>query len=177
MSPVVMADPKDLRSYEHDRQRVKHATDFAKMRARRGQWSSKFDDPPKDTGAWKLARWALRETDSSSEGGFLFDFEHDTRPEVTVDSRLEVSLAALVTTRKPRKGRGMCYFRAPRKRMLNISAVEGDFEIIPHVRPVIALDDDMAPDVEVDEPWEHIYGDDDEYPDKEPSYATIASLN
>lgn len=165
-----------MRSYEHDRQRVRRAVDFAKMRARRGQWSSKFDDPPKDTSARKLTQWALRETDSSSEGGFLFDFDQDTEPQVTVDSRLEVPLAALVTTRKARKGRGMYHFRALRERMLNVSVIEGDFEIIPHVRPVIALDDDMAPDVEVDEPWEHVYGDDDEHPDKEPSYATIASL-
>ncbi|KAF9469552.1 hypothetical protein BDZ94DRAFT_1206141 [Collybia nuda] len=131
------------------------------MRARRGQWSSKLDDSPKDTSSAKLGGWAVRETDSPSdhEGGFLFDFEPDTEPRVAISSRLEVPLSALVTTRKPRKGR------------------EGDFEIIPYVRPVIALDDDMTHDVEVDEPWEHIYGDDDDQLDNEPSYATIASLN
>lgn len=152
--------------------------DFAKMRARKGQWLSKFDDPPKDTGTWRLTQWALRETDSSSEGGFLLDFEHNPKFQVTADSRLEVPLEALVTTRKPRKGKGMCYSPGDfRKRMFNASVTEGDFEIIPHVRSVIALDDDTTPDVEVDEPWEHIYGDDDEQPDKELSYAAIASLN
>ena len=33
-----------------------------------------------------------------------------------------------------------------------------DFEVIPHIRPVIALDDVAnVHDMDLDEPWEHIY--------------------
>jgi hypothetical protein len=32
-----------------------------------------------------------------------------------------------------------------------------DFEVIPHIRSVIALDDDANHDMDLDEPWEHIY--------------------
>jgi hypothetical protein len=108
----------------------------------------------------------------------MFKFDDEFEPEVEVDSRHEVPLAALVTTRKPRKGRGMCCpsLATSKQRSHNL-VTEGDFEFVPHVRPVIVLDDVMTPDVEVDEPWEHVYGNDDEYPDKDPSYATIASFN
>jgi hypothetical protein len=34
-----------------------------------------------------------------------------------------------------------------------------DFEVIPHIRSVIALDDmGIVHDMDLDEPWEHIYG-------------------
>ena len=32
-----------------------------------------------------------------------------------------------------------------------------DFEVIPHIRSVIALDDAFVHDMDLDEPWEHIY--------------------
>lgn len=34
-----------------------------------------------------------------------------------------------------------------------------DFELIPHIRSVIALDDAVVHDMDLDEPWEHIYDD------------------
>jgi len=63
--------------------------------------------------------------------------------------------------------------------MLNSDVpIDGDFEVIPPVRSVIALDDDTTPDLDFDEPWEHIYGVEDvSTPAYEPSYAKIASLN
>lgn len=172
-------DTKDVRSYEHDRQRVKHAIDFAKLRARlrRRRWWAKVEE--RDVGVSKPSRWALPAAETEEEC-VLFSLELNDEEPQGKHPRLEVPLAALLTTRKPRKGKGMCSFvtfanGTDIHQLRYIS--EGDFEIIPYVRPVIALDDDIAPDIEVDEPWEHIYRDDDEYPDKEISYAAIASLN
>ncbi|KAL0952019.1 hypothetical protein HGRIS_008668 [Hohenbuehelia grisea] len=63
----------------------------------------------------------------------------DVRPSASS----EVQLADLIRVRPQRKG------RAPR---------DGDFEVIPAVKPVIALDDHSAQDYEpaFEEPWEHI---------------------
>jgi len=73
----------------------------------------------------------------------------------------EVKLAELVTTKKPRKGKA------------------GDFEVIPHVRHVIVLDDFTGHDLSIEEPWECIEGesDEDSHSDasssKAPSYAAV----
>ena len=42
---------------------------------------------------------------------------------------------------------------------------------------MIVLDDAATPDLDFDEPWEHIHGTDDESPTPELSYAKIAALN
>ncbi|KAI0721185.1 hypothetical protein C8Q72DRAFT_84245 [Fomitopsis betulina] len=47
-----------------------------------------------------------------------------------------------------------------------------DFEVIPKVRAVIALDDPAPVLPEVDEPWEHIDFEEDEH-DHQPSYAQV----
>ncbi|KAJ7672729.1 hypothetical protein B0H17DRAFT_913495, partial [Mycena rosella] len=52
-----------------------------------------------------------------------------------------------------------------------------DFVVIPH-RSVIVLDDISTHELSIDEPWEHIYGSDEEEsaattPTKGPSYAAI----
>jgi len=72
----------------------------------------------------------------------------------------QVQLADLIVTKKPRR-----------------QGKDGDFEVIPPVRSVIVLDDPVTPDMDFDEPWEHIYGVDDDMPSYEPSYAKIVSLN
>jgi len=85
----------------------------------------------------------------------------------------EVKLADLVTFRssKSRKGSGW----------------EGDFEVVPHVRSVIVLDDVAVRDLEVDEPWEHVDGEDTDNgdasssgnvtPTKVLSYADVLSFS
>jgi len=78
-----------------------------------------------------------------------------------------VQLADLLEDTIPTKNK-----KKPRR-----NAKDGDFEVIPHVRSVIALDDKAAPEPEIDEPWEHIYGADEDQLVHEPSYASIAALN
>lgn len=39
----------------------------------------------------------------------------------------------------------------------------GDFEVVPHVRSVIVLDDVISHDLDIDEPWEHVQRDEEGY--------------
>lgn len=78
------------------------------------------------------------------------------------NNRTEVHLADLLTTTTKTK-------RTRRQKL------DHDFEIIPKVRSVIALDDQALPEPEIEEPWDVIY--DHEKMDQEPSYASIAALN
>jgi hypothetical protein len=53
---------------------------------------------------------------------------------------------------------------------------DGDFEVVPHIRSVIALDDNTPDELDIDEPWEHIYSTDCEE-NKGLSYAQVAALS
>jgi hypothetical protein len=180
-----LSSPKDLRAYEHDRQRVKKAADLVKMRARKGQgWTSKLHDSKKDSGAGLPSEKGKRLTDEevdSLEGVIaLGDSRGDLRDEVvSSDLRSEVKLADLVTSRKSRKGQGMHFSFFPYSSVLNLrwGVAEGDFEVIPHIRSVIVLDDIVSQDLVIDEPWEHIYGNDEEDASaKGLSYAKVLSV-
>jgi hypothetical protein len=62
---------------------------------------------------------------------------------IKADSGVKVNLSEIMmlSQRKPRKPNA------------------DDFEVIPHIRSVIALDDiAIVHDMDLDEPWEHIYG-------------------
>jgi len=163
-SSADVAGGKDSRTWEHDRQRTRRAADFVKMRTRKSQWAPRSDNAKRASGA----RYSLDGDEACEDVPAAVPLE-DTRDakyaelDALGDSRLEVPLAALVTSRKSRKGKGL-----------------GDFEFVPSVRSVIALDDNVIPDLDVEEPWEHVYGDDNEdFPSvsKGPSYAAVASLS
>ena len=50
----------------------------------------------------------------------------------------------------------------------------GDFEVVSDMPVVIALDDQIPDEAELDEPWEHISADElDEKRESPPSYATV----
>ncbi|TFK70085.1 hypothetical protein BDN72DRAFT_724176, partial [Pluteus cervinus] len=72
--------------------------------------------------------------------------------------RIEVKLVDLITTKKPRNLKG-----------------PDDFEIIPHIRSVIALDDVNSSDSDFDEPWEHIDNETEKPTYNGPSYASIVA--
>lgn len=70
----------------------------------------------------------------------------------------------------------MCTFLFRADALADAYSTESDFEVIPHLRSVIVLDDIATHDLTIDEPWEHIYGEsesDDQGSTKEPSYAKI----
>jgi len=149
---------KDLRSFEHDRQRVKKAADLVKMRARKGQgrWSSLakgelYNSSRKNAAPLSSEKEKrLRADEVDALEGSLAESRGDVDglvPSRNVSQPSEVKLSDLVTFRnKPRK------------------ALDGEFVVIPPHRSVIVLDDIHTHDLLVDEPWEHIYGTDDEEP-------------
>jgi len=53
---------------------------------------------------------------------------------------------------------------------------DGDFEVIPHIRSVIVLDDNTPDGFGEDEPWEYVLNPDSK-PNKGLSYAQAAALS
>ena len=99
-------------------------------------------------------------------------------------AKREVKLEDLVVTPQKkvgRKTRGK--FASVLASVMLTFGVDGDFEVVPHVRAVIVLDDNAdVHDMDVDEPWEHVTLDNDDddasssSDDGEPvSYAKIAA--
>jgi hypothetical protein len=139
---------KDMRAYEHDRQKVKKAAELVKRKARKASgWSRALHElkthssgPTASSG--KRERLWLEDVDALDG----LECEPDvgrmlhSLPSRGVLNKREVKLADLVTARKPRKGK------------------DGDFEVIPHVRSVVILDDCVGLDLSEDEPWEYIRG-------------------
>lgn len=155
-----LVDGKDRRTYEHVRQKVKKAADTVKMRTqKRSPPRSKPADrkPPRSKGGGRLS-----DEDDTFDAVLVNSVNRGDVQERVVSSdvlKVDVKLADLVMTRKPPKRN------------------DSDFEVIPHLRSVIVLDDVATRDVAVNEPWEHIYGQDDDTPVKAPTYATVLSSN
>ncbi|KAK7051635.1 hypothetical protein VNI00_004614 [Paramarasmius palmivorus] len=172
---------KDQREYEHDRQRFKHVTDYIQMRARKGReaYPANGTLPRRGRLGWLPSYFSKTATENDAEKEKRANLSCNTSEPVE-DEWVEWSspngtdyhgldkhnpsteaklLDLIVSTRKPRKIK------------------EPEFEFIPHVRSVIVLDDKMARDVTVDEPWEHVaLSDHDETSDvKAPTYASIVS--
>lgn len=59
---------------------------------------------------------------------------------------------------------------------MNCAVLDGDFEVVPHVRPVIVLEDNVIPELDIDEPWEHVSLV-EEHPVNALSYSKVTSLN
>jgi len=170
-APLALPNLKEMRAFEHDRQRVKRAAALEKMRARKGQgrWvslakgevynSSRRNAAPLSSEKEKQ----LRAEEVDALDGSLAESRGDLDGVPSRDvAQSEVKLSDLITFRnKPRKG------------------LDGDFVVVPGHRSVIVLDDIASHDILVDEPWEHIYGTDDEEPitTKGPSYADVLSTN
>ncbi|KAF5346115.1 hypothetical protein D9758_009953 [Tetrapyrgos nigripes] len=159
-----LAALKDQRAYEHERQRSKKAADLAKAKARKGQWSlltydskrvSQILSRSSSTRSWtpeKSKRLRPEEATIAEalalDGipgvtGLVHDNAHVRGGGDDASAKPEVKLADLISSesvRKPRARRGK----------------DSDYELIPHVRSVIVLDDITTRDVSFDEPWEHI---------------------
>jgi len=156
-APAMLLDAKDRRTYEHIRQRVKKAADTVKMRA---QKTKRSNSPRRLRFNARRQGGAVRLDEDDVFDAVLIDSVNrgDAHTQLPPSSRVDVKLSDLVMTRLPHKRN------------------DSDFEVVPHIRSVIVLDDVGTRDVSVDEPWEHIYGEDD-LPVKAPSYATVLSSN
>jgi len=178
-APTTTASPKDLRAFEHDRQRVKKVADRTKTR--KGRWSA-LAKGEMYISSWKEAVQPKPTSEKTKlfraeelellEDDVAYHVARAVAPARTCAQPLvvEVQLADLVTLPKTHK-------RPVR-----------DYVVIPH-HSVIPLDDfELVRDLVIDEPWEHIYGVDDEDEDdssrattptngKPLSYADVLAMN
>ncbi|KAJ7784539.1 hypothetical protein B0H16DRAFT_1446739 [Mycena metata] len=168
--------PKDERAFEHDRQRVKKAADLVKMRARKGQsrWaalakgelynsSRKITPPPVSE---KQKRLRADEVDALD--GLLGDNGTDVDGVRVMRCFTAIGGETVGSRNLPQVAQGLGYVRVTSSS-------------VPH-RSVIVLDDIVSHELLVDEPWEHIYGSDEEEsaattPTKGRSYAEILAAN
>ncbi|KAJ7644152.1 hypothetical protein FB45DRAFT_289682 [Roridomyces roridus] len=161
---------KDVRAFEHERQRMKKAADLVKMRARKGRWTSSlpkgelYNSSRKSTVPLFSEKEKLLRADDVDplDGSLVTDTrtELDGVPTRNVSNAPEVKLSDLVafpTRTKSRKG------------------LDGDFVVIPPNRHVIVLDDIVSHDLLIDDGWEHIHGVDDEPVMTKQSYADVLS--
>lgn len=178
-------DTKAVREYEYDRQRVKKVADRVKAK----------DQKHHHTGAkgliWGLGQnWKAKGSGGDMEAWFSwmeqvvspkvhldgFTSEFKDEPEKSLDLNREVLLEELMLSAKVRKGAGERNHSEISKFGFDSECyicLAGDFEVIPHVKSVLVLDD-MFDEQELDEPWEHISAsssDDDDT--KTPSYAQV----
>jgi len=151
---------KAVREFEHGRQRAKKTERTAHYRAEKAfnkQLKAAHVSPlvyqEKKPGHMSvrglrtnLTERADRDLESSEDSGV----EEDYWLEVPLsskksDEKVEIDLTAIMQPAKSRKSKA------------------GDFEVLPSVRSVVALDDKFTADVpmEIDEPWECIDADDE----------------
>ena len=197
-SPVQDKD-RDVRAYEHERQRVKHAGEWAKRRARKTTIGGTAVGRPAGARAAHAGRQAKSlkggKVGLEVDDGYAVtpqgrDTEHTTAKmcdglgaglltkvslppsedggtdAFKADSGVEVNLSEIMmlSQRKPRKRNGTFFTLVPsmvdqleKLKMIAFFPAD-DFEVIPHIRSVIALDDVAnVHDMDLDEPWEHIY--------------------
>ncbi|KAL7284999.1 hypothetical protein ACG7TL_000088 [Trametes sanguinea] len=175
---------KAMRAYERDRQRTKRTKERAEREREREQRASEGrdgrtpcrqcrDGPTRKSAAAPLAPGALANAADADAVlapvslsqpcvediiADVVEREGRARGELGVSRPLEVHLGQLLKPGKMRRSKA------------------GEFELIPGMPTVIALDEHAAEDAELDEPWEHISADElDEKRVAPPSYATIVA--
>ncbi|KAI0045665.1 hypothetical protein FA95DRAFT_99591 [Auriscalpium vulgare] len=179
----VLRDPtalKDEREHAHERQRAKKAgdrakgrkgallgrADKAKTKAAHGHGMADSKDGKAGlldvVGFWSDV-WAgvgtKEKTAEPETPGKVFDF-NGTWVRRDRSGAREVGLADLIRPakahRKARTGKRVCGYCC-RITIDAMCGVDGDFEVVPHVRSVIVLEDSVGtPAMELDEPWEYI---------------------
>ncbi|PCH34405.1 hypothetical protein WOLCODRAFT_15304 [Wolfiporia cocos MD-104 SS10] len=174
---------KSVREYEHDRHRAKKSVETERLRERKERkrrvragecaarpYSRAAHCGGRKTGAKNMAIYVEEEDVKGAENAegaerdaredaheHGLDFDGGVVVQLPDVMMRDVEFKVLVKQAKPRKRRA------------------DDFEVVPKVRSVIALDDSAATaPAEMDEPWEHISMDDEERVSA-PSYAQIVA--
>jgi hypothetical protein len=186
---------RDTRAYEHERQKVKHAGEWAKRRARKTTIGVTAVGRPAGVRAAHAGRQA--KSLKGGKAGLEVDDGYAVTPHTEYTTakrcdglgaglltkvsltpsedgrtdasktgsgvRVNLSEIIMLSQRKPRKPNGTFLTLVPsivdqleKLKMIDLFTAD-DFEVIPHIRSVIALDDDANHDMDLDEPWEHIY--------------------
>ncbi|KAL4067235.1 hypothetical protein V8B97DRAFT_1918994 [Scleroderma yunnanense] len=158
---------KDVRAHEHARHRAKERREHVQAKERKekvavlkafGMKLSSHGHGAKPVRKSRAESWDgdVPEVPLPSKSSSLLQPLAPLR--TSTGSFTELTLGDLISVPFPKKAKKL------------------DFEVIPPVRAVIALDD-ATYDVEPDEPWEYITGTglDDQLPQKERSYAQAAA--
>jgi hypothetical protein len=179
-SPLNQDKDRDVRAYEHERKRAKHAGEWAKRLARKAITHGSLG-VGRPAGA--TAAHAERRSKSLKNGQVGLDVavdlyavlpQKDTAPPA---AKIWEGLGAgFLKSVSPPPNEGACTDASKAAQGVRVNLSElvvlsqrkprklnaDDFEVIPHIRSVIALDDVAnVHDMDLDEPWEHIYPDDD----------------
>ncbi|KAH9926422.1 uncharacterized protein B0H18DRAFT_1118922 [Fomitopsis serialis] len=165
-SPAVL---KAVREFEHGRQRTRRAADTERMRERkerkrRGGAAPRAVRPTHSGHARKVdvtGAEDVEERDGDGESYPLAASQAELGEDPAGTADLDVSASQQISLEA---------FIKPAK--LHKRKAE-DFEVVPKVRSVIALDDHAPPLPEVDEPWEHVTLEDEH--DLAPSYAQVVA--
>jgi len=172
-SPGGQDNDRDARAYEHERQRAKNAGEWAKRRARKTTIGGIAAGRP----AGARAAHAGRQTKSLKGGkaGLGMDDGYAVTPkgrdtEHTTTAKMFDGFLTKVSLPPSEDGRKDAFKSDSGVKVVNLSEImvlsqkkprqlnADDFEVIPRIRSVIALDDvAIVHDMDVDEPWEHIY--------------------
>ncbi|KAH8094675.1 hypothetical protein BXZ70DRAFT_352992 [Cristinia sonorae] len=169
---------KDVREFEHGRQKAKKTARTQSWREDKAVRRSmkvaglatapppqptkrtrgSFQAPPPSDRPDREDEWAA--IDAEQELFKEFIEEHEGNRIVRSESGgLEVDLTNLMKPAKARKSK----------------RVVGDFEVLPSLRQVVALDDRLDGELEADEPWEHLSATDED-DSKDASYAKVAAF-
>ena len=202
--PTTPVEVKDVREFEHGRQKAKKSARTQSWRdeeaqQRRIRSGEQPPAPPQLTTTAKRARsgfqapkvrpdmeveWSTLDTEEE----FIMEWVDREREESEAakgmikrseSGKLEVDLTNLMKPAKPRKTkRGMSHLSSHPSSLSTHARhrriADGDFEVLPSVRRVVALDDRLDGELEADEPWEHLSMDGED--EKVFSYAEIAAI-
>lgn len=127
--------------------------------------------------ARKVSSLGMEEAEGCEDEGELgashAEIDVDAIEDVDAGALRPITLQVLIKPAKVSKRKGQISLPARPPSPLTLTGVAAeDFEVIPKVRAVIALDDPAPVLPEVDEPWEHIDFEEDEH-DHQPSYAQV----
>jgi hypothetical protein len=165
-----ISEARETRAYEYNRRRVKNKVNFTIHRSKKQDRSKRSYNPK----SWKTTgrkRRQIRVLDPGDDVSVQDDFDEESY------TPLEVSLTSIVseepsgrpfyvsdlsyTEEKVRMGKGMSiHDHIEVSFFVDMIDSEPGFEFVAQVPAVIALDDEPSRDLDIDDPWEHVWNDD-----------------
>lgn len=190
LSPVLyLKEDKDTLAYEHDRQKYKKTLDRAKNKARKAfGWGNGGGSPRRASHTQPAPEKSIKAGEEDKELASEYFQVGNVQVQRRKNSVIcagpgftEVKLADLVVLAAGEDNADDQAKGAAKKRRTRVGkgGLDGEYEVVPHVRSVIVLEDQNAPDMDWED-WECV---DDESSDDgaekkisaKTTYATIAA--
>ncbi|RXW24534.1 hypothetical protein EST38_g1312 [Candolleomyces aberdarensis] len=162
--PLYLKEDKDTLAYEHDRQKYKKTLDRAKSRAKKAfSWGNSGSGSPRRASHGQPAperniKAGEEDKELASEFFQVGNVQVQRRKNSVVCSGpgfTEVKLAELVVLAAAPDENGDQAKGATKKKRTRVGkgGLDGDYEVVPHLRSVIVLEDQHAPEMDLDD-WE-----------------------